>query len=358
MKQLLFYEAGVLHADHHTREQDFQRARRREIKRRADLAQIGHRRLGVLGTCHAEAGHQALRVIEVMIADPGKRQISERHVLFGKLVEIYGIGSRRDRALVAEHDAFRRAGRAGRIKNDGGIGTFRRLDLGPEPGAQARIFGQRLTPVLDHRVHRMQKRLIVIAQAPRLVVEHALELRQLLLHRADFVDLLLVFDGGKSHLRVREHVGKFLRHRVGIDRYGSNAEHLRGHDRPVELGPVRADDGEGFSTFQAKAVQPGGIGAHILEHLRPRPSLPNAEVLVAHSGAGAVQIRVADQQLGKGIRQTRGGRRHSLILPAAARNGMRRHFPRSGRVLHAIFYCLHMKTPPERGQALRHGKKA
>ena len=94
VEQLALEGAGILHADHHAREQLLERARRREIERRADLAQIGHRGVGAFRAGHAEAGDQALRVVEIMIADPGERQIGERLVVLGQLVEGDGVGRR------------------------------------------------------------------------------------------------------------------------------------------------------------------------------------------------------------------------------------------------------------------------
>ena len=94
VEQLALEEAGVLHADHHPRQQHFERARRREIKARPDLAQILHRRVGIFRAGHAEARHQPLRIIEIVIADPGERQIGEHDVVFVQLVERDGIGWR------------------------------------------------------------------------------------------------------------------------------------------------------------------------------------------------------------------------------------------------------------------------
>ena len=142
----------------------FERARRREIEGRADLAQIGHRGVGIFRTGGAEAGDQALRVIEIMVADPGERQIGERDVVLGQLVEGHGIGRRLDRALAGEHDALGCAGGAGGVEDDGGIGAFAGGDLGIEPGGDLRI-GERLAPLRDDIVHRMQVGVVVVAQA-------------------------------------------------------------------------------------------------------------------------------------------------------------------------------------------------
>src|SRR6185437_1639589 len=157
---------------------------------------------------------------------------------------------------------------------------------------------------------------VVIAKASRLVVNHALELRQSLLDGENLVDLLLILDRRKGHVRMRQNETQLVSNRIRIDRHGDGAEHLRRHDRPIELRPVRADNRKRNAAANAELVQPDGIGANKIEGFRPAPALPDAEVLVPHSGAGAVQIRIADQQLRKSLRQTAGVPRHSPVLPA------------------------------------------
>ena len=201
-----------------------------------------------------------------MIADPGERQIGERHVVLVQFVEGDGVGRRLDRALAGQNNAFRRAGRAGGVKNNGRIGAFAGGDLGIEPGADRRI-GERLAPLCDDVVDRMQMAVVVVAQAPPLVVDHLLELGQAIHDRHDLVDLLLVLDRGKAHVGMGQHEAELVGHRVGIDRHRNRAEHLRRHHRPIELRPVGADDGDGLAALEAEPVEADRIGAHDLEHL-------------------------------------------------------------------------------------------
>ncbi len=144
-------------------------------------------------------------------------------------------------------------------------------------------------------VHRMQMAVIVVAQAPRLVVEHLLELGQAIHHRHDLVDLLLILDRGETHFGMGEHVGEFVGDRVGVDRHGDGAEHLHRHLRPIELGPIAADDGDRLAAPHPEPVQADGIGTHDLKRLAPGPSLPNAEILVPHCRPRAVQFSVTNQ---------------------------------------------------------------
>ena len=162
------------------------------------------------------------------------------------------------------------------------------VDLGVEPLPERRVarpapHGRRLiTSSIACR-----RRMIVVAQPARLVVDHLLELRQPLGDRQDLVDLLLVLDRGEAHVGMRQHIGQFVGDRVGIDRHRNGAERLRRHDRPVEPRPVGADDGDGVAALEPEPREPDRIGAHLVQHLRPGPDLPDAEILVPVGGPAA-----------------------------------------------------------------------
>ena len=284
-----------------------------------------------------------------MIADPGERQIGERHVVLGQLVEGDRVARRLDRALAGQHHALGRAGGAGGVENDGRIGAFAGGDLGVEPGADFRI-GERLAPLRDDVVDRMQVAVVVVAQAAPLVVDHLLELGQAIHDRHDLVDLLLVLDRGEAHLGVRQHEGEFVGHRVGIDRHRHRAEHLRRHHRPIELRPVGADDGDGLAALEAEPVQADRIGAHDLERLAPGPSLPNAEILVPHRRPIAVQDWRYESIAWGTYPPERRRWSPQPILPAGRAHEWRSHL--TPRRLHGRSCCHDMKTPPQAGQAL------
>ena len=295
MEHLALERAGVFHADHDAREQHFERARRREVKARPDLAQVGHHRLGAFRTGHAEAGNEALRVVEIVIADPGQWQIGQRHIFLGQLVENDRVARRLDRALAGQHHTLRGPRGARGVEDDRRIGAFGRGDLSIEPGAERCIGGERLAAVGDDIFHRTQMTVVVIAKAARLVVDHPFELRQLVLDRLDLVDLLLILDQSKAHVGMRQHERQFLGDSVGINRHWDSAQRLRRHHRPIKLRPVRADNGHGLAAPHAEPVQAGRVGPHDLEHLSPGPGLPDAEVLVPHGRPRPVQAGVAQQ---------------------------------------------------------------
>src|SRR5260370_27178765 len=100
---------SVLHADHHPRQHGLENARRSEIEGWSDLAQILLDRLTALGTRHAKSSHEALRIVEVMIAHPGERQVGDRHVVVRQSVEPYSIRRSVESASRGQHDTPRRA---------------------------------------------------------------------------------------------------------------------------------------------------------------------------------------------------------------------------------------------------------
>ena len=180
VEQLALDEAGVLHADHHAGQHRLEGARRREIERRPDLAQILHRGVAGLAAGGAEAGDELLRVVEVMVADPGDRQIGQRLVLVGQLVERDGVARGVDAALGGQHHALGLAGGAGRVEDDRGVRALAGGDLAVEPLRDLRIGRHRGAAVGDHLVDVAQVGAVVFAQAFRLVIDDGLELRHLL----------------------------------------------------------------------------------------------------------------------------------------------------------------------------------
>ena len=178
-------------------------------------------------------------------------------------------------------------GGARRIENDREVGAAARLDLAVEPLAKRGLLGERAATVRDDLVDGAEAAMVVIAQAARLVVDDPFELRQPLGERQNLVDLFLVLDRGKACLGMREHIGDLVGDRVGVDRHRDGAEHLRRHHRPIELRPVRADDGDGVAALEAEPGKPCRICAHLRQDLCPGPDLPDAEILVSIAGRPA-----------------------------------------------------------------------
>ncbi len=160
--------------------------------------------------------------------------------------------------------------------------------------------------VLGDIVDGVQAGVVVIAQPAGFVINHAFELRQPLRDGQDLVDLLLVFHHRKADVGVRQHVGDFVGDRVGIDRHRNRAKRLRGHHRPIEPRPVRADHRDVIAALNAEAGEPGRQVAHLRQYLLPGPNLPDAEILVPVSRPARIAPGIADQELGERVR-LRGG---------------------------------------------------
>ncbi len=160
----------VLHADLHPRKQRLEHTRRGEMIGRADFPQVAGGGVGALRAGHAEARHVALRVVQVMVASPGERQIGEHLVTIGETIEGDGVARRGDRTFTAQHDAFRAAGCARGVEDDGGIHALAGVDSPVEVRRRLRV-GESGATFRHDRFERMQTGLAVVAEAARLVIK-------------------------------------------------------------------------------------------------------------------------------------------------------------------------------------------
>ena len=166
------------------------------------------------------------------------------------------------------------------------------------PLAQAsRFAGELLAADALHILERNQSAVVVVLQSARLVVDDLAQMRQPIRHRDELVDLLLILDHGERHFGMRQDVSHLVGHRVGIDRHRHGAERLPGAHRPIKPRAIAADDGELVAAFEAELGKADREGADLLEHLRPGPALPDAEILVAHRRARATGRGIVDQKL-------------------------------------------------------------
>ena len=145
--------------------------------------------------------------------------------------------------------------------------------------------------------------------------------RQAIANREDLVDLLLILGDDDAGLGMIEHRGDLLGDRIGVDGDRNRADHLRRRDRPVELRPVGADDGEGVAAVEAEDDEAARDGAGLVIDLSPGPRLPEAEILMAVGGAGAAHSRMRPQELGERVvRVSSLGRRLQAVLPPLRRS--------------------------------------
>ena len=292
---------GVLHADHDAGEQAFEHPRRREVEGRPDLARVLlHGRLAFRAG-DAEARDETLGEGQVVVADPGERQVGHDLVLIRQPVEGDRVACRRDRAAGGQHHALGAAGRAGGVEDDRGVVARARLDAGAPALVEIGVGRHRRAPVRLHGRKAAQPGVVVVAQAPLVVVDHMGQVMQPLLHREHLVDLLLILDDRDLHLGVFEHVAHLVGDRVGVDRHGDGAERLRRQHGPVQPRPVGSDHGDPVAAPDAEALKPDRKGADLVELVRPAPGLPDAEVLPAHRRPRRAPAQMVEQQLRKGV---------------------------------------------------------
>ena len=267
---------------------------------RADLAQVVGRRFRAFRAGDAEAGDIALSVVEIMIADPGQRQVSKRFVLVGQPVEGDRAAGGANRPFAAKHHALRAAGRAGGVENDRRIGSPAAIDQPVEVARDLRI-GERGAANRCDRGQRREATLGIFVEAPRFVVEKMREPGQAVAHGKDLVDLLLVLGDDDRGLGMVKDGGDFVGDRVGVNGNRNGPDHLRRGDRPVEPRPVGADDGDRRAPLEPEPDQTLRDGASFVIDLSPGPGLPEAEILVAESGTRPAQGRVGAQEFREGV---------------------------------------------------------
>ena len=332
LEQLPLQPAGVLHADGDAGQQRFEYARRSEIEARPDLAQILRHRIGALGAVHAKPGDVALRVVEIVVAYPCKRQVGKHIVALVQSVELDGVAGGPDRTGGLQHHAFRAAGRSGRIEHDAYVFAARRADRRFPAFCKGSVGGHAFGAGGLDVGKGMETRRRIAGQAARLVIDHIGQRRYFAGARPDLVDLLLILHHGEAHAGMVEHIGHLVGDGVRIDRHRNGAERLRRRESPVETRTVGADDRDPVALGEAQRLQPYCEFAHLIELLAPRPALPDAEVLVAHGRAVAQPLGIAQQVFRECVHAAGQGRRNhahappvppvrgvAAIMPAASR---------------------------------------
>jgi hypothetical protein len=139
------------------------------------------------------------------------------------------------------------------------------------------------------------------AAAPFIVIDDVGDALVALADLQQLVDLLLVFHDRERHPGMLENVAHLLGNRVLVDRHRNGTQRLRCAHREIQPRPVVANDGQPVTALQAKLVKPDGQRTHFIEHIRPCPGLPDAEILLTHRGTGCKRLRVAQKQFRKGI---------------------------------------------------------
>src|SRR2546429_654968 len=121
---------------------------------------------------------------------------------------------------------------------------------------------------------------------------HAIGSAALGLDVQQFVALVLVLDHREPGLRVVEDVLHLLLDRVLADRDRHAAEGLGGHDGPVELRAVVADDGGLVAPGEAERREAEGDQPSLVEVVAPGVGLPDPVVFLTDCDPGCEALGV------------------------------------------------------------------
>ena len=170
----------------------------------------------------------------------------------------------------------------------------------------------------DDLVERNQARVVVVGKAARLVMENAPDIGQPVEDRKRLVDLLLVLRDDQADARVVEHQGDLVGDRVGIDRHGNGAQHLRCGDRPIESRTVGAGDRDPVALAEAEPGKALRKRARFVVDLGPGPCAPDPEILVAKRRTPAANPGVHAHELGERVVGVGAFRRRTQKNPPVA----------------------------------------
>ncbi len=290
--------ARVLHADRHAGEQPFEDARRREVVGGPDLLEVDRHRGRGFGAIHHVAARQPLRVAEDVLPDPGGRQVGEHIFCGGEPVELgTGRGAVQQRGMRVHHALGVARGAGGEEHRGHVIG----LHGSGARGEPARYGAGDARAVFQQRIDRLQARLVIVAQAARIVVEDTGDGGALRADLQQLVHLLLVLHHAEAHLGIVQRIDAFGGHGVLVERNGNGAQRLRREHRGVEPRAVRTDHHEVLAARKTRGVQARGEPLHQLREACPGGRLPDAVFLLAQRGGLGALGRVAQQQSGKGV---------------------------------------------------------
>ena len=121
-----------------------------------------------------------------------------------------------------------------------------------------------------------------MAHATRVVVIDVGELGALFADFQQLVDLFLVFNHRKAHLRVVDREHAFGRHGILVQGDRNRAQGLGGQHGSVQARAVRAHHHQVLAALQPRLVQARRHAQSHVRELRPRQGLPNAIFFFSH----------------------------------------------------------------------------
>ena len=172
----------------------------------------------------------------------------------------------------------------------------------------AGVLAPELPAELLQRLQAQEARVRVAPHAPRVLVDHVLQVGTLGLDVEQLVHLLLVLDHGKADLRVVDDVLHLPLDGVLVERHRDPTERLRGEHGPVELRAVVADDSRLVAAREADGGQAERDVARLFRVPAPAVGLPDAVALLADRDLGRQAPRIVQRELGEGVHFSSEGR--------------------------------------------------
>ena len=279
VKHLALEGARVFHADHHAGEQTLEHARRRKVIGGADFLQVDADGGGIFGAVHHVAAAQPLRIAKNVLPDPGRWQVGQHVFLVGQLVELGTGAGAVEQGVMRVHHALGIAGGARGKKQRCHVvrldGVHRRLE-------KPRVLRDKIFALGDQVVERLQTRLVVIAQAARIVEIKPGHLRTLVADFEQLVHLLLVFGKGKGHVGVVDREHALLGGGILVQRNWHCTQRLHCQHGGIQARAIGADHHHVVMLAQTGLVQTASQMRHHHGQVGPADGLPDAVLFFTH----------------------------------------------------------------------------
>ncbi len=281
---------GVLHPQRDLLEQRLERARRRDVEGRADVAQVGGHGVGRFRAVDRVAADLPLRKAAQVLLDPGQGQPGQDLVALAEPFEACNRRRGVDQRGVGQAHDLGLAGRAGGVQHDGHIRRRAAGDLGVD-------LGDARAAALDEALERQQPGVGVGVEPARAGVDDVRQARHLRAQQQQLVDLLLVLGDRVRDAQPRHQRRDLVGRGVFVERHGQRADGLRTEHREVQPRPVAAQDRHRHAAPDAQREPAGGDLARLRGDLAPGPGLPDAEGFLAQRRPLTPRGGVVQQEL-------------------------------------------------------------
>ena len=312
--EALLERGGIHHAGAHVGGDRFPHPRRKQHKRRRDLAEIVHHGLGLLDEVDLHPAQQAFAEHIDLFHDPGQRQHRDVFV-----VRSLGIEGEIGRAMPqhaprGEHRQLRmrRGARGG--AEDRGVLAF---GLVHQFVVEARLARGAVAAHRGELVGLHQPRVVIFPHAARIGIDDVLEVGHALGERQQLVDLLFVLGEHQFGLAIGEEIGGFLVQHVAVETEAHGADRMGGDFGRHPVRPVVADDADDVAAAKPELDQAEREVVHPRLVVVPGEHAPEPKILFAQRDLAAMLFGVEPQQFRVGI----GLRNPARVIHHAAHSG-------------------------------------